>query len=1057
MSNPPVSFSKFPSVHVLTDKKSYRRWLNRVRYYLSRVNSIVPLYILDNQISSIVDPSQHTEFISICNTFFSDCLTHLVSEDILDRINDEALFGKDAFDWIHETFGVCNKFDVYFAIKECYGKLMTDNTDVRTKAGAFINDMSFGYSDLTTVQIRTMNTLVWFNNDTFAMKYLESNTEIGTPDKVKEFYCEWAGRLNYTASPMSASSGTPSPILYQKKEADIICPRCSKPGHTAAKCMVPAEKCPGLQRMGSKQKGKPSRQLWASVNVPVDGSLTEQGSWFFDCAASCHACCDLSLMSKIREESHTVSGVGGSVTSTHIGTVEMSVRLSNGSTKILVLTDVLYIPDFGINLVCWRKTKCQARLVDDMAIIDFADGTSCDFAHLQPSGLLKIDSEIILPSSAPPMHTVLAATAATWHQRLAHASKGVLSKIKANLGLDSKSIDEASLHPECKVCIQGKSTMAPFHDSTNRATRPLERLHTDVSGPKPIANIDGSKYFVTIIDEYTRYTFVELIKTKGEVKTVLIDFINRVENYFSYENYKVSSIRSDNGGEYIVGELANFCALRGIDHQFTVPRKPEQNGLAERMNRTLTEKARCLLIQASLTEQLWGEAILTAAFIHNRIPTRTHSKAPFALWSGSAPGLKHVRIFGCYASVVIAHELRKSKFQPVVNEGIFIGYSRSRKAYRVLLKDGTITEDRDVVFDEKLFPGTSTITGFDNDVFHQTASSGGGNGFAPLPDDTKMLDAASPRDSLPEPSFCSASGSIEPEISLQGEEFMCDASDISDGYFPSDRELEDAPLDSQVSVTSSNILDGPVGRYDDTSEDDMPLNVHQSQQPIATCTTVALRNNECSLQPISSVILPNPMAVNGVRTFDERDSDTDETPPRSKPITAPEDDIELDPGVYHRGKLLLKDTPDIVLIAAPPITFNQAMRSLEKDLWHDACVSEYNSLMENDTWVLVPKPIGRKIVGCKWVFKVKENTDGSVDKYKARLVAQGFSQSPGIDYQETFAPVVRYETVRFLFAVSAQLGFFVHHMDVTTAFLNGPFVLEHSNFPCAHQPRFSKE
>lgn len=193
MSNPPISFSKFPSAHVLTDKKSYRRWLKQVRYYLSCVNPFIPLYIIDSQISSDIDPSQHSDYISICNVFFSDCLTHLVSEDILDCINDEALFGKDAFDWIHETFGICNKLDVYFAIKECYGKVMTDDTDAKAKAGAFIDDMSFGYSDLTTAQVRAMNTLVWFNNDTFAKKYLEANTDVGTPDKVKEFYCEWAG------------------------------------------------------------------------------------------------------------------------------------------------------------------------------------------------------------------------------------------------------------------------------------------------------------------------------------------------------------------------------------------------------------------------------------------------------------------------------------------------------------------------------------------------------------------------------------------------------------------------------------------------------------------------------------------------------------------------------------------------------------------------------------------------------------------------------------------------------------------------------------------------
>ena len=173
--------------------------------------------------------------------------------------------------------------------------------------------------------------------------------------------------------------------------------------------------------------------------------------------------------------------------------------------------------------------------------------------------------------------------------------------------------------------------MGPFYHSVNCASRHLERLHIDVSGPEPIANADGSKYFVIVIEEYIQYVFVELIKAKSEVKTVLIDFINHIETYFFNENYKVSSIRSDNGGKYVVRELTQFWALHSIAQQFTIPRKPEQNGLFERMNWTLEEKACHLLIQASLTEQLWGETILAAAFIYNRIPSRTHGKCCWSL------------------------------------------------------------------------------------------------------------------------------------------------------------------------------------------------------------------------------------------------------------------------------------------------------------------------------------------------------------------------------------------------------------------------------------------
>ncbi|VVT54835.1 uncharacterized protein SAPINGB_P004286 [Magnusiomyces paraingens] len=120
-----------------------------------------------------------------------------------------------------------------------------------------------------------------------------------------------------------------------------------------------------------------------------------------------------------------------------------------------------------------------------------------------------------------------------------------------------------------------------------------------------------------------------------------------------------------------------------------------------------------------------------------------------------------------------------------------------------------------------------------------------------------------------------------------------------------------------------------------------------------------------------------------------------------------------------------------------PSSFEEAMSSEEAEFWLEACVIEMSSLKRNGTWELVDLPPGRKAINSKWVFKVKRKADGSIERYKARLVCIGFSQVEGIDYTETFAPVVRYETVRIVLAIAAQFGFQVHHMDVETAFLNG--------------------
>uniref|UniRef100_H3G5X4 Reverse transcriptase Ty1/copia-type domain-containing protein n=1 Tax=Phytophthora ramorum TaxID=164328 RepID=H3G5X4_PHYRM len=103
----------------------------------------------------------------------------------------------------------------------------------------------------------------------------------------------------------------------------------------------------------------------------------------------------------------------------------------------------------------------------------------------------------------------------------------------------------------------------------------------------------------------------------------------------------------------------------------------------------------------------------------------------------------------------------------------------------------------------------------------------------------------------------------------------------------------------------------------------------------------------------------------------------------------------------------------------------------------EACDSECDSLLKNDTWDVVPLPKGRKAIGCRWVFRVKENQAGEVERFKARLVAKGFSQKYGIDYDETFAPVAKFTSIRIVLGLAAKYGLKLHQMDVKTAFLNG--------------------
>ena len=120
-----------------------------------------------------------------------------------------------------------------------------------------------------------------------------------------------------------------------------------------------------------------------------------------------------------------------------------------------------------------------------------------------------------------------------------------------------------------------------------------------------------------------------------------------------------------------------------------------------------------------------------------------------------------------------------------------------------------------------------------------------------------------------------------------------------------------------------------------------------------------------------------------------------------------------------------------------PTTFKSAMESDDASTWQEACDSEFESLKKNETWELVPLPSGRKAISSKWVFKVKETVEGLVERYKARLVAKGFLQKYVVDFEETFAPVAKFTSIRIILSLAAQYQLVLHQMDVKTAFLNG--------------------
>lgn len=282
-----------------------------------------------------------------------------------------------------------------------------------------------------------------------------------------------------------------------------------------------------------------------------------------------------------------------------------------------------------------------------------------------------------------------------WHLRLGHMSVKGLKELEKQGVLGKDKIDELDF---CEDCVFGKSTRHSFKHLTSKSIGILDYIHSDLWGPAQTSSLGGNNYFLSIIDDYSRRVWVYILKHKDQVFNKFKEWKTLVENQ---TGKKVKKLRTDNGLEFCNQQFNSYCANEGIARHKTVRLTPQQNGLAERMNRTLMDKVRCMLVQAKLPKGLWAETLLTASYLVNLSPSAALDfKTPFEIWHGKPASYVNLKVFGCPA---YAH-VNQGKLAPRAFKGQFLGYPDGVKGYKLWCTDlepPRCIISKDVAFNEK--------------------------------------------------------------------------------------------------------------------------------------------------------------------------------------------------------------------------------------------------------------------------------------------------------------------------------------------------------------------
>lgn len=847
-----------------------------------------------------------------------------------------------------------------------------------------------------------------------------------------------------------------------KKKKAIECYHCHKKGHMKKDCRQlkqensEKDEDKDLKKSKNNDNDKDPQSLSGMrYAVVASAGKGDKHSWLIDSGASFHMTGNSGWFQSYKPLARKISIRVGNNECLHAvgsGTVEVVSTVGDEDITV-ILNDCYHVPGISDNLFSQGAADAKGiRSVTCGGRIQLIHGSKTIMV-----GSRGGDNLYRLNLKVPP-RALVARTERTleeWHKVLGHPDISQVKNLASKCGtIGFKIVEAASDSRRCGECASGKMCHVSHPGSERiRSTQILHRVHVDLVGAISPPSLGGAQYFMLVRDEFSSYLHVYFMGAKSQVLHALKKYINEAS---VQTQSKVQIIRSDNGLEFKNTGVKLLCESEGIIQEFSAPFTAQQNGEIERANRTIIETARTMLSSSKLPLSLWGEAVLTAVYLRNRMPNgRTGNKSPFELFYGRPAVYSHLIEFGKEIHV-LDNNKAESKFSVKTIEGFMVGYSDRINTYRVYNPHKHIVMISSDIIEaphraEKSHPREairvgSSFTIENRSRYGQTAGTGSddaasddGQLEAPEPPlrSSSLLDKDSTAIDLPPipgdtaRDRCTLNETYEILEEERNSRNIPIVSHVTNPTNP--REVSQSGVESRIrgiSSASETRGEGVISLHGDGnrvgSKSLAPDSSHdmRSGHVQQRGATVAHESRRPTAAPDSAMA---PVLASDVRVQPST------LVQRLKP------NFEWVMKDREKRNVSSKYARNLTAAVCPfePSSYDEAVSCADAEKWHAAINDEIAAHNKNGTWKLVPKNSGIDEIDSKWIFKVKQNADGTVNRFKARLVARGFTQQPGVDYAEVFAPVVRMESIRLLFSVAAQYKLSYKQFDVATAFLYG--------------------